>query len=63
MKVWLDENGGRHYHQQGCPLIDKRYIEIEAEVIKHSEIDWEDIEYKEIIYRACPFCCYPTRRQ
>lgn len=72
MKVWVDKNGGMHYHKAGCKAMQPsenlphfKYEEIEHQ-IKHKgsgfPFDYTDIIVDGRRYRPCPFCFGYTRR-
>jgi hypothetical protein len=61
MKVWIDKQGGTHYHKENCKMIGKpfRYEEIEHRVRTFAPLFPH--EYREIIvdnrrYHPCPMC-------
>ena len=69
MKVWIDKQGGTHYHKEFCPLIVKEsplvsrlpIVNFHYEIIQHrlrgnSLMGYHDIIVEENRYSPCPIC-------
>jgi hypothetical protein len=61
MKVWIDKQGGTHYHKADCKMIEKpyHYEEIEHKVRRlgmpyHKEYGRIMVDKK--LYYPCPMC-------
>lgn len=73
MKIWIDKQGGMHYHKADCKVVQTtnpihfKYDEVERTVRRlgmryHKEYATITIEGRR--YRPCPFCFgYDKRRQ
>ena len=67
MKVWIDKQGGTHYHKEGCPVtipmqngvllaIPMHYEPIERRLRGNNLMGYRDIIVDGKRYSPCPIC-------
>jgi len=69
MKIWIDKQGGTHYHKADCKMIEPmprttgsltpinfHYEEIEHRLRGNSLMGYRDIIVDGLRYSSCPMC-------
>lgn len=59
MEVWIDKQGGRHYHKADCPMVKDpmfNYEPIQKVIRKYKYVGYAGIRYGGKIYAPCPGC-------
>ena len=69
MKVWIDRQGGRHYHKENCVMVKEprfSYQPIEKKLRidarRNGQLFYRDIKVDGKVYRMCPGCFRSYRR-
>ena len=62
MKVWIDKQGGTHYHKEFCRMITPQYhyepVEVSDTIIQHLS----DVRIDKQLYYPCPLCYRDKRK-
>jgi hypothetical protein len=58
MKLWIDKQGGRHYHKEGCKMIGYpyHYEPVVKQPRRNKYGEWRDIIVDGKRYSYCPIC-------
>lgn len=58
MKIWIDKDGGNHYHREECRMIDRpSYEELERQLKSVGlSREWAAIKVDKRKYYPCPVC-------
>ena len=72
MKIWIDKQGGTHYHKEGCPMIKPLpnsklppityHYELIVRQIRLCNYGWRDIIVDGSRYSYCPLCFGDKRK-
>jgi hypothetical protein len=64
MKVWIDKQGGTHYHKEDCKMIGApyHYEPIERRLRGNSLMGYRDIIVDGKRYSHCPMCFGDKRK-
>lgn len=63
--VYIDPNGGHHFHQEGCHMIDEGYLKVPYSILT-GRVYIHPHHYSEVMgdmYNPCPACSGKKRHQ
>lgn len=56
MKVWIDKEGGRHFHKEHCPMVNDPMFHYEAVEVEKENLQVKGILIEGKLYVPCLAC-------
>lgn len=54
--VYINPTGGRHFHQEGCPMVDEDYLKVPLSILTGRVYIHPHLSGYQSKYEPCPGC-------